>query len=73
MSLFRDLGERVERFKREVTDAAEGEAALVCRDCGEVLYTDADACRACGSENLEVVKNDEGTDTADDRNEGDGE
>ncbi|WP_254769192.1 zinc ribbon domain-containing protein [Salinilacihabitans rarus] len=52
MSLFRDLGERVERFKRKVEDVAEDEASHVCRDCGELLYAPRDRCPNCGGEDV---------------------
>lgn len=50
MGLFEDLGERVERFKQEVTDAAEDEAEYECADCGELLYTDHDRCPNCDAD-----------------------
>lgn len=50
MGLFEDLGERVERFKQEVTDAAEDEAEYECADCGELLYTDHDRCPDCDAD-----------------------
>lgn len=52
MSLFRNLGERVERFKQAVTDAAEEEATHECRECGNRLYTERDQCPECGSDRI---------------------
>lgn len=50
MGLFRDLGKRVERFKRKAEQASEEEASHECRECGTLLYVDRDTCPECGSE-----------------------
>lgn len=52
MGLFRDLGERVERFKRQAEDASRDQAEFGCADCGEPIYTDRETCPHCGSETV---------------------
>ena len=52
MSLFRDLGQKVEEFKQASTAAAEEEASHECRDCGERFFSDRESCPECGSENV---------------------
>lgn len=50
MGLFRDVGRRVERFKKQAASTAEEGASHECRDCGERLYAARDRCPDCGSE-----------------------
>lgn len=52
MSLFRNIGRRVERLKREVDDAAEEAASFECEDCGHRLHADRDECPECGSDDI---------------------
>lgn len=62
MGLFRDLGERVERFKRQAEDASRAQAEFGCADCGEPIYTDRETCPHCGSEAVVArVDNSEGS------------
>lgn len=48
MGLFRRAGRRVERLKRSVEDAADGEATHACGGCGERFYAAREACPECG-------------------------
>ena len=50
MSLFRDLGKKVEEFKQASEAAADTEADFECRDCGERLFADREACPECGGD-----------------------
>lgn len=52
MSLFRDLGRRVERFRHDVESAADEEAPLECEACGERVFSEREACPSCGSETI---------------------
>lgn len=52
MGLFEDLGERVERFKQQATDASKESADYECLACGEPVYTDQGECPNCGSEDV---------------------
>ena len=54
MSLFRDLGRKVERFKRDAGEAADEEAAYECVDCGERFHAEREECPECGSEDVEA-------------------
>lgn len=49
MGLFRDVGNRVERFKKAVEGVAKDEAEYKCAECGELVYTDRDDCPECGA------------------------
>ncbi len=62
MSLFEDVGRRVERFKQQVTSAADDEADRECEDCGTLVYTDRSTCPECGGERLELRSDDTETD-----------
>lgn len=62
MSLFRDIGRRVESLKQQVGDAATEQARFECRDCGELFFAARDACPECGSENV-VAHDGHGSDT----------
>ncbi|WP_168216256.1 DUF7129 domain-containing putative zinc-binding protein [Halorussus halobius] len=55
MSLFRDLGKKVEEFKQASQSAASEEADYECRDCGERLFTDREACPECGGDVVAVT------------------
>lgn len=50
MSLFRDLGRRAEKLKKQATNAAEGQAEYECADCGKAIFTERETCPECGSE-----------------------
>lgn len=54
MGLFRDLGERVEKLKRQAEDAAS--ETYACEDCGAEFATDYEACPECESESVERVE-----------------
>jgi rRNA maturation endonuclease Nob1 len=49
MSLFNDLGRKVEELKQEVGSASDDEATHRCIECDTLLYTDHDECPECGS------------------------
>ncbi|UPV75423.1 hypothetical protein M0R89_04980 [Halorussus limi] len=49
MGLFRDLGNKVEKFKQASEAAADEEASHECRDCGERFFSDRETCPECGS------------------------
>ena len=49
MSLFRDLGRRVERLKGEVGNAADEAAGYECSDCGERFHAEKEECPSCGA------------------------
>lgn len=49
MGLFRDVGNRVERFKQAVEGVAKDEAEYECAECGELVYTDREDCPECGA------------------------
>lgn len=70
MGLFRDVGNRVERFKQAVEGVADDEAEYECTECGELVYTDRDDCPECGA--VAVVSRDpEGTgDSVNDQTDG---
>ena len=48
MGLFRDLGRRAERLKKQVESAAD--ATHECAECGELLRGDAEECPECGGD-----------------------
>ncbi|WP_255198078.1 hypothetical protein [Halorarius litoreus] len=50
MGLFRDLGRRAEKLKREASDAAQESAAFECADCERAIFADRETCPDCGSE-----------------------
>ncbi|WP_166035485.1 PhlB family protein [Halorussus pelagicus] len=52
MSLFRDLGQKVEEFKQASAAAAEEEASHECRDCGERFFADRESCSECGGDDV---------------------
>ncbi|WP_198662180.1 DUF7129 domain-containing putative zinc-binding protein [Halorussus litoreus] len=54
MSLFRDLGKKVEEFKQASEAAADEEADYQCRDCGERLFSDREECPECGGDVVSV-------------------
>lgn len=56
MSLFSDIGEKVERFKQKAVSASEEQAEFVCRACGEPVFTDQETCPHCGAEAVERVE-----------------
>lgn len=64
MGLFRDIGRRAEKLKREATEAAGETADYECADCGKPLFTERSACPDCGSE--AVVARDAASDSAGD-------
>jgi rRNA maturation endonuclease Nob1 len=49
MSLFNDIGRKVETLKQEVEKASDDEATHQCSECETRLYTDHDECPDCGS------------------------
>jgi len=50
MSLFREIGRRVERFKQDVESAAEEQSGDECPECGQPLAEDPTTCPNCGTE-----------------------
>ena len=52
MSLFRDLGKKVEEFKQASDAAADEQASYECRDCGERFFADREACPECGGSDV---------------------
>jgi len=50
VSLFREIGRRVERFKQDVESAAETDSRAECPDCGQPLAADQTTCPNCGTE-----------------------
>ncbi|MFQ3295329.1 MAG: hypothetical protein ACI9PP_001175 [Halobacteriales archaeon] len=70
MGLFRDVGNRVERFKQAVEGVAEDEAEYECAECGELVYSDRDDCPECGA--IAVVARDPPTGGGTPTGEGDG-
>ncbi|MDZ7700860.1 MAG: hypothetical protein U5J98_01665 [Halobacteriales archaeon] len=50
MGLFKRAGRKVERLKRSVEAAADGEASHACADCGEAFYATREACPECGGD-----------------------
>jgi uncharacterized OB-fold protein len=48
MGLFKRAGRTVEKLKRSVETAAEGEATHACTDCGERYYAARETCGECG-------------------------
>ncbi|UPW01436.1 hypothetical protein M0R88_04865 [Halorussus gelatinilyticus] len=52
MGLFRDLGNKVEKFKQASEAAADEEASHECRDCGEKFFADRETCPECGSSDV---------------------
>jgi predicted nucleic acid-binding Zn-ribbon protein len=65
MGLFKDVGRKVERFKQAAQDVAEEEATHRCVDCGELFYTDQDACPDCGGA-VETIASEESEAETDD-------
>lgn len=53
MGLFRELGKRAERFKKQVEDAAHETARYECGECGKRLHADLDECPECGSTDIQ--------------------
>ncbi|WP_170082620.1 hypothetical protein [Haloarcula rubripromontorii] len=49
MSLFNDIGRKVETLKQEVEKASDDEATHRCSECETLLYADHDECPECGS------------------------
>lgn len=49
MGLFREAGRRVERFKRQVEDAAAEETDRRCAECDARIDDAEDECPACGA------------------------
>ena len=52
MSLFRDLGKKVEEFKQASSAATDEEASHECRDCGERFFADREECSECGGSDV---------------------
>ena len=48
MSLFRDIGKKVEKFKQASESVASEDATHECRDCGERFFADREECSECG-------------------------
>ncbi|HKL30095.1 MAG TPA: zinc ribbon domain-containing protein [Natrialbaceae archaeon] len=71
MGFFRDVGERVERFKQTVEDVAKDEAEYECRECGSAIYTEREDCPECGAE--AVIARETSSGEAEERSDGDGE
>lgn len=50
MSLFREIGRRVERFKQDVEDAARSDGPRKCGECGQPLAEEQATCPNCGAD-----------------------
>lgn len=77
MGLFRDLGRRAARLKREATDAAREQAPYECTDCGHAVFTDREDCPECGADAVVTRARDrdddrDATDERDPPDDGDG-
>ncbi|WP_435176889.1 zinc ribbon domain-containing protein [Halorussus sp. AFM4] len=55
MGLFRDLGQKVEKFKQASEAVTSEEATHECRDCGERFFAAREACSECGSADVAPV------------------
>lgn len=53
MSLFRKIGQNVERFKQAADEAAK--ETYVCRDCDAELHAEYTKCPECGGHDIERV------------------
>ncbi|MFH5797065.1 DUF1272 domain-containing protein [Haladaptatus sp. CMAA 1911] len=75
MGLFKNIGRKVEEFKRTSESVAAEEASYECTDCGKRLYTSHDECPECGGPVVsrggesETSDDGEGEATTDDDNE----
>lgn len=49
MSLFRNVGRKVEQLKQQIEDAADEEAKYECMECGKAIYTEREECPDCGA------------------------
>jgi len=49
MGLFNKLGQQVEQFKQNATEAAEESADYQCRACDTRFHTEYDECPECGA------------------------
>ncbi|WP_162224237.1 hypothetical protein [Halorussus salinus] len=56
MSLFRDLGKKVEEFKQASEAAADEEASHECRDCGERFFTEPETCPECNGNDVVALE-----------------
>jgi rRNA maturation endonuclease Nob1 len=63
MGLFRNIGRKVEEFKRTSESVAAEEARYKCSDCGKRLYTSHDACPECGGTVVQVADESETSDS----------
>lgn len=54
MGFFSNLGNRAERFRQSVREAAA--ESYECADCGSEFHADYDACPECGSDAVEHVE-----------------
>lgn len=52
MSLFRDIGKKVEEFKQASKAVTDEEASHECRNCGEQFFADREECSECGSSDV---------------------
>lgn len=59
MGIFNTLGRKVEEFKQNASNAAEGDADYRCAACDEQLESDHDACPACGEDAVHSTAFDE--------------
>jgi uncharacterized OB-fold protein len=52
MGLFKNLGKKVEEFKRASSAVADEEASHACRNCSEQFFADREQCSECGSSDV---------------------
>jgi predicted amidophosphoribosyltransferase len=50
MSLFREIGRRVEQFKQDVESTADKHTRDECPECGQPLAENQTTCPNCGAE-----------------------
>jgi uncharacterized Zn finger protein (UPF0148 family) len=65
MSLFEDVGRKVEEFKQQAQNAAD-DPSHGCRNCKTALYSDYGTCPNCGSDEVVALSDDDGGPSDDD-------
>ncbi|WP_435157198.1 hypothetical protein [Haladaptatus sp. DFWS20] len=63
MGLFKNLGRKVEEFKKTSEAVAEEGASYECGSCGERFYVEKSECSECGGTVASVVKESKSSDT----------
>jgi len=58
MSLFENVGRKVEKFKQQAQNAAD-DPTHGCKDCKTALYSNYKTCPKCGSDQVLALSNDE--------------